>query len=64
MRLVQQDVVDHCVCVDALKGLIYDGEEKHPIFLSTKTLKLFRGDEESKIRISEARKVVKVSRGN
>ena len=33
-RLRQVGLVDHCVCMDSKRGLIYDGEEKFPIRLT------------------------------
>ena len=62
VRLTQVGLVDHCVCVDSKRGLIYDGEEEFPIRLAQESLALCGGVGARKLRIAEVRQIVVVSR--
>lgn len=58
VHLKQDAVVDHAVCVDCDKRLIWDSEEKCALSLTAKALVLCDGPEAKWLRIKDARRVV------
>ena len=59
VRIMEEEVVDHCVVVDAGARIIVDGCEKYPLELSMDTLRLCGGSEATNIRIAEVSFLVK-----
>ncbi len=57
VRLKQDSLVDHAVCVDAGRRLILDSEEIHPIRLSAETLALCGGSHAKNLRLVEIREL-------
>lgn len=45
----QDSIVDHAVCIDASRGVIFDSEEDLPVKLSVRDLILCEGDTETRI---------------
>lgn len=58
VHLKQDGVVDHAVCVDCDKRLIWDSEEKSALTLTVESLVLCGGPEPKWLRIEDARRVV------
>lgn len=61
-RLMQVNVVDHVVCVDANRKLILDSAEEYPLKLSAEALKLCAGDNCSNPRMVEVVEIVDLSK--
>ena len=50
--------MDHCVCVDAQRGLVYDSEEQFPVHLTPETLAMCGGGGADCLNVVEIRQVV------
>ena len=59
VRLVEDDIVDHCVALDANSGIILDSEEHHPLHLTKDILNSCAGLKERDIRVAEMFQEVK-----
>ena len=53
VRLCQANVVDHCIAIEADRGLILDGEEKHPMLLCRSALRCCGGNEAKKLEVAQ-----------
>lgn len=53
VRLVQVNVVDHCIALDADKSVIYDSEERHPIRITKESLEMCGGPGAKRLRVAE-----------
>ncbi len=58
VRLVQSNVVDHCVVIDANEALIFDVAEEFPLMLTEESLQLCGGDDANRLKFAEARQIV------
>ena len=58
IRITESGIVDHCVCVDGARNLIYDSEEEYPVQLGSETFRLCGGALATKPRIAEVRRIV------
>ena len=58
VRLLQNVVVDLCVCVHPRRGLIYDSEEEYPVRPTSNTLVMCGGDGIDRLKVVDIRKVV------
>ena len=59
VRLVEDNIVDHCVAIDANNGIILDSEECHPLRLTQASLQFCAGPKSKKIRVAEIFQIVK-----
>ena len=60
VRLKQRNVVDHCVVVDGVRGLILDSAEEYPLRLSAEALRLCGGSAATNLEVAEAREIREV----
>ena len=60
LRLTQHGLVDHCVAIDANRGIIHDSAARYPFILCETILKRLGGDEAKKLRIEEIRELLQV----
>ena len=59
VRLVEDNVVDHCVAINADTKLIFDSEEFHPLKLTKDSLKFCGGPRARNLRVAEVMLLVK-----
>ncbi len=60
VRVQQDPVVHHAICVDAKRGVILDSEEGYPVQLSVRGLELCGSEEAKRLRVAEVRQLVSV----
>ncbi len=60
VRVLQDPVVDHAICVDARRGVFLDSEEGYPVQLSVRLLELRGSDTAKRLRVAEVRQLIKV----
>lgn len=60
VRLVQKNIVDHCVVVDDDRKLIYDSMGMYPMRLCVEALHVYAGAEASDVKALEVRSLVEL----
>ena len=59
VRVSQREVVDHCVVINAERGLIHDSASPYPLGLTNDALRSCGGTAANKLEISEIRELVR-----
>ena len=59
VRVTQRGVVDHCVVINAERGLIHDSASPYPLSLSDNVLRSCGGTAADKLEISEVRELIR-----
>lgn len=60
VRVLQENVVDHAVAIDAARNVIIDSAENFGIELSVSNLKRCGGNDSTDLRVVEVRQVIAV----
>ena len=56
--LKQHGIVDHCVAIDANRGIILDSAARYPFMLCEEILKRLGGDEAQNLQVAEVRELL------
>ena len=59
IRVIEQNLVDHCIVVDGSKGLIHDSACRFPMRLSEQLLRRCGGEDARRLVVAEVRELVK-----
>ena len=57
LRVVQLDKADHCVCIDANRGIVLDSAAPYPFILVQDLLTKLGGDSATKLEVAEIRQL-------
>ncbi len=59
VKVVEIGIVDHCLCVDANRALIYYSAETYPLLLLEEVLRSCGGEDSKNVKFAEAVQIVK-----